>query len=328
MANNRRRWATTAAAALLAGSAVAVVATRARRDPHESSAVVPPLELTPVHRGGTGQPLLLLHGIGAIWRAWSPVLPYLEPHHEVIVPTLHGHAGGPDLDPEVEPSVQALADGIEDELDRLGLQKVHIAGNSLGGWIGIELARRGRAQSLVLLSPAGAWRSPRRIRMTSHGVRFSLGALARYSHRAEAMAERRLLRWALLAGQVAHPHRVPRESLVTYIHASGHSPVVDPLLRVLHRNPVEPLPADRDYPVRLVWADRDLVLPFKHFGSPMLERLPGAELIRLQGVGHVPMSDDPARVAELILEVTRAADGTGSAAVSAQRGDGNVQQRC
>jgi pimeloyl-ACP methyl ester carboxylesterase len=296
------------ATALLAGSAVAA-AVYVRRQPRTRPAAIAPLELTPVHRGGTGPPLLLLHGIGAIWRAWSPVLPYLEPHHDVIVPTLHGHAGGPSLDADVAPSVLALADGIEAELDRLGLEKVHIAGNSLGGWIGIELARRGRAQSLVLLSPAGAWRSPRRIRMTSHGVRFSLGALARYSHRAEAIAERRLLRWAMLAGQVAHPHRVPHESLVTYIHASAQSPVVDPLLRVLHVHPVDPLPEDRDYPVRLVWADRDLVLPFKHFGSPMLERLPGAELIRLSGVGHVPMSDDPARVAELILEVTRAVDG-------------------
>ena len=316
MANNARRRATTVATVVLAGSVVAAVVYARRRSDRPRTEVLP-LELTPVHHGGTGPPLLLLHGIGAIWRAWSPVLPYLEPYHEVIVPTLHGHAGGPPLNSEVAPSVQALADGIEEELDRLGLQKVHIAGNSLGGWIGIELARRGRAQSLVLLSPAGAWRSPRRIKVQSVGVRLSLGALARYSSRAEAIAERRLLRWAMLAGQVAHPHQVPRESLVTYIHASGQSPVVDPLLRVLHLRPVDPLPADRDYPVRLVWADRDRVLPFKHFGSPMLERLPGAELIRLQGVGHVPMSDDPARVAELILEVTRSAD---SAVVSNRNG--------
>ena len=308
MAHSSRRKAALAAT-LVAGGAVAAAGVVARRDPNRSVAATPPLELTPIHRAGTGQPLLLLHGIGAIWRAWSPVLPYLEPHHEVIVPTLHGHAGGPPLDEEVAPSVQALADGVEVQLDRLGLQKVHIAGNSLGGWIGIELARRGRAQSLVLLSPAGAWRSPRRIKVTSTGIRFSLGALARYSHRAEAIVERRVLRWALLAGQVAHPHHVPHETLVTYIHASGQSPVVDPLLRVLHLSPVDPLPEDRDYPVRLVWGERDLLLPFKHFGSPMLERLPGAELIRLQGVGHVPMSDDPARVAELILEVTRAVDG-------------------
>ena len=308
MANKARGRAAIVAAALLAAGGAAAVAQRARRHLDEPRAAVCPLELTPSHRGGTGTPLLLLHGIGAIWRAWSPVLPYLEPHHDVIVPTLHGHAGGPPLDSEVAPSVQALADGTEDQLDRMGLQKVHIAGNSLGGWIGIELARRGRARSLVLLSPAGAWRSPRRIKMTSVGIRFSLGALARYSHRAEAIVERRLLRWALLAGQVAHPDHVPHETLVTYIHASGQSPVVDPLLRVLHLSPVDSLPEDRDYPVRLVWGERDLVLPFKHFGSPMLERLPGAELIRLSGVGHVPMSDDPARVAELILEVTRAVD--------------------
>lgn len=308
MANNPGRKAALAAT-LVAGGAAAAAAAVARRDPDPTRAALPPLELTPVHRGGAGQPLLLLHGIGAIWRAWSPVLPYLEPHHALIVPTLHGHAGGPPLGEDVEPSIQALADGIEEELDRLGLQKVHIAGNSLGGWIGIELARRGRAQSLVLLSPAGAWRSPRRIKVTTAGVRFSLGAIARYSHRAEAIVERRVLRWALLAAQVAHPHQVQRETLVTYVHASGHSPVVDPLLPVLHLTPVDPLPEERDYPVRLVWGERDLVLPFKHFGSPMLERLPGAELIRLEGVGHVPMSDDPARVAELILEVTRAVDG-------------------
>src|ERR1700757_3460718 len=326
MANySRRRAAIVAATLAVGGVAAAVVVARRGTDPPRDAVV--PLELTRMHRGGTGQPLLLLHGIGAIWRAWSPVLPYLEPYHDVIVPTLHGHAGGPALDSELAPSVEALVDGIEAELDRMGFERVHIAGNSLGGWIGIELARRGRARSLVLLSPAGAWRSPRRIRMTTHGVRFSLGALARYSHRADAIAKRRLLRWAMLAGQVAHPRHVPDESLVTYIHASGQSPVVDPLLRVLHLNAVDPLPVDRDYPVRLVWADRDRVLPFKHFGSPMLERLPGAELIRLSGVGHVPMSDDPAGVAKLILEVTRAADSTRSAAASTQRGDGIVQQR-
>src|SRR3984957_20324120 len=287
--NRPRHRAATAARVLLAGSTVAARATLVRRNPDRTRAVGSALELTPSHRAGTGTPLLLLHGIGAIWQAWTPVLPYLAPHHEVLVPTLHGHAGGPSLDSGVAPSVQALVDGIEEELDRLGLPKVHIAGNSLVGWIGIELARRGRAQSLVLLSPAGAWRSARRIKVQSVGVRYSLSALARYSSRAEAIAERRLLRWAMLAGQVAHPHRVERESLVTYIHASGQSPVVDPLLRVIHQRPVDPLPADRDYPVRLVWAERDRVLPFKHFGSAVLERLPGAELIRLSDVGHVPM---------------------------------------
>jgi pimeloyl-ACP methyl ester carboxylesterase len=321
MANSRRRWATTAATALLAGSAVAVVATRSRRERHRKRAEFPILELTPSHRAGTGTPLLLLHGVSGIWRAWSPVLPYLEPHHDVIVPTLPGHAGGPPLDSRIAPSVEALADGVEEELDRLGLRQVHVAGNSLGGWIGIELARRGRARSLVLFSPPGAWRSQRSIDLRAAGVRRSVGALSRYSSRADAMAANALLRWLLLAGQVAHPNRVPPEALAAYIRASGAAPVVAPLLQAIPLRQVQPLPTVRDYPVRLVWGDRDRVLPFDGFGAPMLERLPGAELIRLKGVGHVPMSDDPVTVAKLILEVTRAAD---NAAVSTETGHGNA----
>ena len=304
------------ATALLAGSAVAAAATLARRERNRTRAVLPVLELTPSHRAGTGTPLLLLHGIGAIWRVWSPVLPYLEPHHDVIVPTLAGHGGGPPLDPQTAPSIQALTDGVEDELDRLGLQQVHIAGNSLGGRIGIELARRGRARSLVLFSPPGAWRSQRSIELRATGVRLSLGALGRYASRADAIAANGLLRWSLLAGQVAHPSRVLPEELAASIRAGAVAPVVAPLLRELPLRQVQPLPVARDYPVRLVWGDRDRVIPFAGFGSAMLERLPGAELIHLRGVGHVPMSDDPARVAELILEVTADVD---HAAVSTER---------
>ena len=61
-------------------------------------------------------------------------------------------------------------------------------------------------------------------------------------------------------------------------------------------------------PIRLAWAANDRVLPFAGYGTAMLARLPGAELVRVPGVGHVPMSDDPARVAELILEVTTAVE--------------------
>ena len=224
MANNPRRRTTTVATALLAGSAVAAAAMLARRRADRPRAVIPPLELTPSHRAGTGTPLLLLHGVGAIWRAWSPVLPYLESHHDVIVPTLAGHGGGPPLDPQVAPSVQALADALEDELDKLGLQKVHIAGNSLGGWLGMELARRGRARSLVLFSPAGAWRSQRSIELRASAIRLSVGALGRYASRADAIAANALLRWPLLAGQVAYPSRVPPEDLAAYIRAAVRLP--------------------------------------------------------------------------------------------------------
>jgi pimeloyl-ACP methyl ester carboxylesterase len=316
-----RRQTTAAATVLLASGAAAAAGTFAVRGRRRSGAAYPTLELTPSHRAGTGTPLLLLHGIGAIWRVWSPVLPYLEPHHDVLAPTLAGHGGGPSLDSQIAPTLEALTDVIDGELTRLGLPKVHIAGNSLGGRIGIELARRGRAQSLVLFSPPGAWRSQRGIELRATGVRLSLGALGRHASRADAIAANRLLRRSLLASQVAYPDRVLPEMLAASIRAWGLTPVVAPLLREFPIRQVEPLPAARDYPVRLVWPDQDRVLPFDAFGAPMLERLPGAELVRLRGVGHVPMSDDPVTVANLILDVTRAVDKT---AVSGVIGDPNV----
>src|SRR5271154_4831689 len=224
MRRNGGRRTTTVPTAFLPGSAAAAVATRARRERRRPRAVLPVLELTPSHRGGSGTPLLLLHGIGAIWRVWSPVLPHLEPHHDVIAPTLPGHGGGRPLDPQIAPSIQALTDGIEDELDRLGLQQVHIAGSSVGGRIGIELARRGRARSLVLFSPPGAWRSQRSIELRATGVRLSLGALSRYASRADAIAANGLLRRSLLAGQGAHPARVSPGTLAAPIPAGGLAP--------------------------------------------------------------------------------------------------------
>jgi len=86
------------------------------------------------------------------------------------------------------------------------------------------------------------------------------------------------------------------------------SPVVGPLLRVITKNPLEYLPSDPDCPIRVVWAERDRIIPFERNGLPLLESVPGAELVRLPGVGHVPMSDEPEEIARLILEVTGAVD--------------------
>jgi pimeloyl-ACP methyl ester carboxylesterase len=299
----------TVVSALLAGSAVAAAARVARRAAEGPRPALPALALSAGHRAGTGTPLLLLHGITAIWRVWSPVLPHLEPHHDVVAPTLPGHAGGPALH-GAGPSLDALADSIEAELDRLGLQQVHVVGNSLGGWLGIELARRGRARSLVLFSPAGAWVSQRRIEALAATIRGSASVLGRCSARADSIASNKALRRLLLASQVAHPDRVAPEMVAALIRANAEAPAVVSLARALPRHQVKPLPADRDYPVRVVWADCDRVLPFEHFGVPMLARLPGAESVRLRNVGHVPMFDDPAAVAALIREVTATVDRT------------------
>ena len=109
----------------------------------------------PFHRGGAGPPLVLLHGFVDCWRTWDLVLPELERHHDVLAPALVGHAGGPPLDGEVTRDL--LPDALERAMDEAGFETAHIAGNSLGGYMALQLAARGRARSVVALAPGGGW---------------------------------------------------------------------------------------------------------------------------------------------------------------------------
>src|SRR5215210_4863003 len=88
---------------------------------------------TPSHRGGSGPPLVLLHGFCDTWRTWELVLPALERRHDVLALTLPGHAGGPPLDGE--PDVAVVAGAVERAMDEVGFGLAHVAGNSLGGWL-------------------------------------------------------------------------------------------------------------------------------------------------------------------------------------------------
>src|SRR4051795_11775584 len=110
---------------------------------------------TPAHRGGSGPPLICLHGFTDTWRTWELVLPALERHHDVLAPTLAGHAGGPAIEGKVSDTV--LADAVERAMDAAGFEIAHLVGNSLGGHVALQLASRGRAQTVVAFAPAGGW---------------------------------------------------------------------------------------------------------------------------------------------------------------------------
>src|SRR3954453_2105201 len=117
-------------------------------------------EISPaLYRAGEGEPLVLIHGFTATWRCWLPVLGELVPRFDVIAPTLRGHDGGADLPPHGEPPpIARAADFLEEHLDMLGVGTAHLAGNSLGGALALELAKRGRARSVVGISPGGGIR--------------------------------------------------------------------------------------------------------------------------------------------------------------------------
>jgi pimeloyl-ACP methyl ester carboxylesterase len=110
-----------------------------------------------LYRAGSGEPLLLLHGFTGTWHHWRPLLGGLAARYEVIAPTLAGHDGGPPFPSHLPMTFAASADSLEKHLDDLGVGTAHVVGNSLGGALALELAKRGRARSVVGLAPAGGW---------------------------------------------------------------------------------------------------------------------------------------------------------------------------
>ena len=258
------------------------------------------------HRAGDGSPLILLHGANMSWRAWRPVLPFLVGRHDVFVPTMAGHRGGPILGGDSDHGMTAVVDSLCDQLDQAGIETAHIAGNSLGGWAALELARRGRARSVTAISPAGAWTSRRDLMRLL--LMFRMARLGISAPPLRALAANPLLRSAWLGRVVEHPGRVSTEDLAAMVEdAVACSALSGALSGAVQLHMIEPLDV-AVCPIRVAWAEHDRTIPYRRYGHPMRALIPGAEFITLPGVGHVPMSDDPRLVARTILEVTSAVD--------------------
>jgi pimeloyl-ACP methyl ester carboxylesterase len=257
------------------------------------------------YRGGKGEPLLLLHGFSACADSWGPVLPALERHHEVVAVTYPGHMGGDPIPPGFPHTIAASVDLAEREMDLAGWDKMHIVGNSLGGWLAIELARRGRARSVVAISPGGGWlrdsREALRLEKLFRSIKMSLhvgGPIA------PLLARFAATRRVALGRIVARPEQLSSADARMMIMASWRCDVFDDVVRALRREDaptlLDPLPC----PIRLVWGTRDRILPMSRYSQHWRSVLPRAEFVELSGLGHVPMFDDREAVARSILEVT------------------------
>jgi pimeloyl-ACP methyl ester carboxylesterase len=232
----------------------------------------------------------------------------LDAHHELLAPTLLGHYGAATPGGPEPVTVQGLLDAIEADLDRSGLDKVHVVGNSLGGRLALELARRGRARSVVALSPAAA--AERRSDVWSAQIAARLFMrLAPRIDPSGALVRRPRGRKLLFGRMVHRPELLTAvevvEGLRGFVGATAAKEILDDLLR---QPDIEPL-QDTGCPILIAWAERDQVIPFERYGRPLLKLVPEARHVILPTVGHVPMSDDPELVARTILETTLAVDG-------------------
>jgi len=255
---------------------------------------------------GEGEPLVLLHGFTGTWQAWTPVLPMLERHHTVFAPTLPGHYGGEPFAAGTRISVAASLDMIERQLDAHGIGQAHFAGSSLGGWLALELAGRGRALSVVGVCPAGCWEhgpAPRWVLMYFRRndlllkIGQPLGLLAPIARRPRTRA---LALWEL----ITRPAGVDAGAAYMMFSGAANCEVAPDAIRLAASGDMfGDLPAI-DCPVRIGYGTRDRLIRWPKHYTMICRQLPDADYVALEGLGHLAMWDDPEVVARTILEIT------------------------
>jgi pimeloyl-ACP methyl ester carboxylesterase len=248
-------------------------------------------------RTGSGEPLVLLHGLGASRQSWTAVVTLLAARFDVIAIDLPGFGDSAPLAADTEPSPAALAVAVATTLNRLGIQSPHVVGNSLGGWVALELAAVTPVRSLTLLSPAGLWRehTPRYCRAILRALR----AVTRFAGPVlRVLAGNRAARWVMFGSIVGRPGRMSAAEARQAITDLGRAPGFRAVLRAtLARAYVARRPVSA--PVSVSFGTRDVVLLPRQ--SRHLDQLPAHTRVwPLVGTGHVPMADDPRAVAALI----------------------------
>jgi pimeloyl-ACP methyl ester carboxylesterase len=245
-------------------------------------------------RRGAGEPLVLLHGIGHHWRAWEPVLDLLAPSFDVIALDLPGFGRSPAVD-GLPPGMPGAVMAVSAFLDELGMDRVHVAGNSLGGGIALELAATGRVASATALSPAG-FATPaelRRALLTLGGMR---AATFLPTPAIRAFYRSGFGRAAGFGQLVTRPGRLSVERAMADTLALRRGKGFRAVARAGRAYAYTGKPT---VPVTVAWAEKDRILPLAQ-AARARELLPDAEHVVLDGCGHVPMSDDPDLVASVI----------------------------
>lgn len=246
-------------------------------------------------RKGSGETIVLIHGIGHRRQAWGPVFDRLAEHYDVIAVDLAGFGESPCYPRGVPYNMDNACLDLSQNFAEWGIDKPHVVGNSLGGAIALELAARGLASSATALSPAGFF--------TRFGVVRALAVLGllRVTSQAPDFVVRLLTRTAFgrrLTGYVlyAHPERQSAESAygdaIALKRCRGFEGVARAGLTYKFAQPV-------DVPVTVAWGTKDMILPYAQ-AAVARRRLPNAEHVALEGCGHVPMIDCPDEIVALV----------------------------
>ncbi|WP_040792994.1 alpha/beta fold hydrolase [Nocardia paucivorans] len=250
------------------------------------------------HREGSGEPLVLVHGVGSRWQVWEPIIATLAESFEVIAVDLPGFG---DSAPLPRTTVGTLTDALADFLAEQGIERPHLAGNSMGGLITLNLGARGLARSVTAFSPIGFWDTAGRVWcQQSLGRSKTLGRILR--PKLPAILGTAAGRTAFLGLVFGKPWAVdPQVALATAegaITSLGFGPALDSFTEVKAPDPA----ALADIPVTIAWGNRDILLTYATQHRRAQAVLPAARHVTLPGSGHTPFYDDPDRCARLLLD--------------------------
>lgn len=267
-------------------------------------------------RHGSGEPLVLVHGVTHRRQAWYPLLDLLTPHREVYLVDLPGHGESPDLCTESREVEECLRVQFREFLAVNHLDRPHVAGYSLGGRVALEAGAARDARSVTALSPAGFWRTRAEFAHTRGVFTVAARTVTRLGPRADALSRTRAGRDLMYGMLMTHPSRVPIDQALGDIRAFKRA--IPALYQILDAATPFTLPIAEDIPVLVAWAGRDLVLP-RWQAAGAHKALPNARHEIMHGVGHVPMWDDPALVADVILRGSESVPGFQKARTSTRR---------
>jgi len=253
-----------------------------------------------VDTGGDGPPMLFIHGLGALWQCWLLNMPPFMETHRVVALDLPGFGAS---EMPAEPiSIQQYARVVDDVCRQLGVEDPVVVGNSMGGFIGAELALANptRVERLVLVAAAGLSIEYQRREPLMTLARVWAAATTRTGARAEQPVVRRpRLRRAALQSVVRYPEKlsVPLTTeLVRGAGKEGFLPALDALMSYSFRDRL----AQIEIPVLIVWGRNDMLVPVSD--AERYEDLigPNAHKVIFEDTGHVPMLERPGRFNELL----------------------------
>ena len=269
--------------------------------PNSASDTVVGVTLNHVRRG-SGSPLLLVHGLGAGWRSWAPILDELAGSREVIAIDLPGFGETPSLTGEV--SIATLTDSVADFIREQELGGVSTVGQSMGGRIVLELARRGVGGDTVALDPGGFW-TDRELAVFGATLRPSIALVRALRSRLPALLGSSIGRTVLLAQLSARPWALSRETVLPDMRGLAKSPSTGAALNALIKGPKQQGAPAGTVPGRVTigWGRRDRVT-FPGQAARATALFPDAVLHWFERCGHFPQWDAPQEATRLILDST------------------------